>query len=162
MTNSPSRAETVLQRLREKAVSCMNNSKWRRVLQNVAGSGLALPVSEWCFLGDSDRLHRMATPVPDDCLVDGSGIADTSATGPFLFRDVHFLHWPRLYRRDEENLNLSPQEQDIDRLYEFLMRSGELDISLDHKGLTVWGYRIAEQTSYTNATHQMPNGPVTS
>lgn len=135
----------------------MNNSKWRRVLQNVADSGLALPVSEWCFLGNSERRHSMATPSSDDCLVDGSGIADTSATGPFLFRDVHFLHWPRLYKCDEKKLNLCPQQQDIDRLYGILMQSGELDITRDHNGVTVWGYRVPEQTGKVNATHQILN-----
>lgn len=151
MTKAATRAEQRLKSLRDKAVSCMSNSKWRRVVQAVEDSGLALQVSEWCFLGSPGKRHRMSMPSPADCVADGSGIDDISAMGPFLFQDVYFLHWPRQCRSDEPS-----QKQDVAGLYQTLMQSGELDMTLDHEGLTVWGYRLPGQSQQMNTSHTMP------
>ncbi len=122
----------------------MSNSKWRLLLQVVADAGIAFPMSEWCFLGNETR-YQCATPEPDCCLSDGSGIDDVSVMGPFLFRDIHFVHWPRHYKSER---TAAVESQDVDLLHQALVHAGQFEFKLEQSGLTVWGYLFSESSAF--------------
>jgi hypothetical protein len=138
-----------IQATREQAVSCMSNAKWRRLLQIVADTGMKFPISEWCFLRN-ERRYRFETPEPDCCLGDGSGIGDVSAMGPFLFRDVFFVHWPRHYQIERRGQMPLLKSQEVDVLHGALVDSGQFELKLDQAGLTLWGYRFPQSSTADN------------
>jgi len=130
-----------VERLRETSVPTMSNSKWKRLLNAIHTSGVALPESFWSFLRDSRRF-RMSTPEPDWCSEDGSGIRDIPSCGPFLFRDVLCVFWPSSYRVGRGR-DITPwlRHQDTAALHDVILRAGQFDVECDDTGLTLWAYR---------------------
>jgi len=119
--------------------SSMSNSKWKRLFEAIEEEEIALPVCEWRFLRD-DRWFRQATPRVRD-LTD-EGLPDSSALGPFLFKDVECLRWPRSYE-------VSPgrgsdpwhKEQDLEAVAKLLCQIGEFDFEMRDETLTIFGFR---------------------
>ncbi|MDB6004767.1 MAG: hypothetical protein JWR15_1754 [Prosthecobacter sp.] len=135
----------------EEATWSMSNSKWRRLIQVVANTGVTLPVSEWCFLRDTGRRWSQKMPLPDDVLPDGSGIDEVNVFGPFRFRDVFFLRWPRRFNVDQKGRSSLECTQDIDVIHGALHASGQFDLVLDQSGLTLWAYRFPGQAISSDA-----------
>ncbi len=128
------------------AVSLMSASKWRRLIQAATDTGLSFPVSEWGILRAKGFVLRMNMPRPDDCLPNGLGIDEITAFGPFLFRDVHFVRWPKLFEIKGEKRAPRPHFQEISVLHDSLVRAGEYELTFNDSELILWAYRFPIQS----------------
>lgn len=80
---------------RRSMVSCMSDTKWRKLFTLIHSRDVHVPHCEWFFIGDA-RPHPASTPIPRD--LTPWGISDNvSVGGPFRYRDVHFIRWPATY-----------------------------------------------------------------
>ena len=126
-------------------VSTMSDTKWRRLLSAIAH--IKLPKSCWKFLDDEAEYTR-PTPQPSE-IMNGVAIGDTSAVGPFYFRDVQTLRWPAQYEttfglHEPSRMSFQP----INELVSAIEAAGQFDICVTDSGLTMYAYReIGYRTS---------------
>jgi len=117
--------------------STMNDTKWRRLLNAIAH--IPLPQSYWKFLND-DSEYRRPTPQPDEILNDVA-VGDTSVVGPFYFRDVQSVRWPKRYET-----TFGPHEpprvfsQPVDELAVAINAAGQFDIRETNDDLVLYAY----------------------
>lgn len=119
-------------------VSTMNDTKWRRLLNAIAH--IPLPQSYWRFLND-DSEYRRPTPQPDEIL-NYVAVGDTSVVGPFYFRDVQAVRWPKRYEtvfgpREPPRVLFQP----LDEFAIAINAAGQYDIRENDDDLVLFAYR---------------------
>ncbi|MCC9602294.1 hypothetical protein LOC67_17200 [Stieleria sp. JC731] len=116
----------------------MNDTKWRRLLRALAP--ISLPVSYWTFVNE-DVEYLRPTPQPDE-IVNGVAVGDTSIVGPFYFRDVKSVRWPKRYE-----IAYGPHEppraftQPVEQLIVAINAAGQFDICETEGDLVLYAYR---------------------
>ena len=122
-------------------ISTMNDSKWCRLLQ--ALDDLRLPVSYWKFLKD-DREFQMPMPGSDDIVEHqgNRGIGDYGVSGPFFFKEVQQVRWPRTWQRNwAPGYEPVTEHQPIEALSAALDACGKFDYMVDENDLILFAYR---------------------
>ncbi len=121
-------------------LSLMNDTKWRRLLDAI--SVHCLPQSHWTFCEEPTKEYCRSTPHPEEIL-NGNSIGDTSVLGPFFFRDVLSVRWPR--RIDEV---FGPHgvltTQSINELATTIRSAGQFEFELTDDSLILYAYRKIE------------------
>jgi hypothetical protein len=120
-------------------IPLMSNAKWRRLFRVIEEAEVSVPRCGIKFLSD-DRVFVESTPRSED--LDDEGTRDCFRCGPFLFRDIEWMEWPRSHEVPR-GPGLKPwvRTQDTEALREVIASAGRFDIEPTSEHLRVYGYR---------------------
>jgi hypothetical protein len=145
-------------------IPLMSNAKWRKLFCVIEEAEVSVGRCGIKFLRD-DRVFVESTPGGED--LDNEGARDCFVCGPFFFRDIEWMEWPRSYE-DSRGPGLKPwvRTQDIEALREAIASAGRFDIESTSEHLRVYGCRTARQKTEHEAAQDResagaPSAPVT-
>jgi hypothetical protein len=138
-----SECERRLRAARRSMIPLMSNTKWRKLFCVIEEAEVSVPRCGIKFLRD-DRVFVESTPRSED--LDDEGTRDCFVCGPFSFRDIEWMEWPRSHEVSRGR-GLKPwvRTQDIEALREVIASAGRFDIESTAEHLRVYGYRTARQ-----------------
>jgi hypothetical protein len=119
----------------ENKVSCMSNSKWRKLFKAITPKVYGIEVSCWKFI-DSEQIIKNPWPNANEIL-------DDRFEDGVKYKGIEWIKIPKRFKRPPYEKIGYQWEHDLEAIISKLNELGKFCFDFNEDGLIIYGYKIA-------------------
>tara|TARA_R110000764_G_scaffold69859_1_gene144465 strand:+ start:4846 stop:5280 length:435 start_codon:yes stop_codon:yes gene_type:complete len=122
------------------SVSCMSNSKWRKLFSGIHEGALDFDFSIWKLVNDNAPIKGF---LPDIKQLGENHVGDCGAlNGPFEFKLIEWLLIPKEHGYYQyEKAPIKYHKQDIEMVERKINETGNFEYDVTSEGIKIYGYK---------------------